>query len=83
MARRKQNNLQLVTPPPATFIQERSSKCKVTQNDLKTINPLTENQRKFFELFDKQASAVLLHGVAGTGKTFIALYKALEEVLVL
>jgi len=81
MARRKQNNLQLVTPTPATVIQERSSKCKVTQNDLKTINPLTENQRKFFELFDKQASAVLLHGVAGTGKTFIALYKALEEVL--
>ena len=81
MSRRKQNNLQLVAPTLATVIQERSSKCKVTQNDLKTISPLTENQRKFFELFDKQASAVLLHGVAGTGKTFIALYKALEEVL--
>jgi predicted ribonuclease YlaK len=27
------------------------------------------------------ASAILLHGSAGTGKTFIALYKAFEEVL--
>jgi phosphate starvation-inducible protein PhoH len=81
MSRRKQNNLQLVTPSETVIQQERSSKCKVSYNDLKNISPLNFNQRTFFEIYDKQASAVLLHGVAGTGKTFIALYKALEEVL--
>jgi predicted ribonuclease YlaK len=81
MSRRKQNNLQLVAPTQTVIQQERSSKCKVSYNDLKNISPLNFNQRTFFEIYDKQASAVLLHGVAGTGKTFIALYKALEEVL--
>lgn len=57
-----------------------SNKLKIRIDDLKTIQPLTENQKKFFELY-KNSQAMLLHGVAGTGKSFIALYKALEEVL--
>jgi phosphate starvation-inducible protein PhoH len=57
-----------------------SNKLKIRIDDLKTIQPLTENQKKFFELY-KNSQALLLHGVAGTGKTYIALYKALEEVL--
>jgi phosphate starvation-inducible protein PhoH len=54
---------------------------KVRLDDLKTFEPLTENQKKFFDAYKKQEYFVALHGVAGTGKTFIALYKALEEVL--
>lgn len=57
-----------------------SNKLKLKLDDLKTIEPLTDNQRKFFELYES-TSILLLHGVAGTGKTYIALYKALEEVL--
>lgn len=57
-----------------------SNKLKIRLDDLKTIQPLTENQKKFFDLY-KNSQAILLHGVAGTGKTYIALYKALEEVL--
>lgn len=57
-----------------------SNKLKIRIDDLKTIQPLTENQRKFFEQY-KNSQAMLLHGVAGTGKSYIALYKALEEVL--
>ena len=53
---------------------------KLRLDDLKTIEPLTNNQRKFFELYNK-SSILMLHGVAGSGKTYIALYKALEEVL--
>jgi phosphate starvation-inducible protein PhoH len=53
---------------------------KIKISDLKTIEPLTDNQRKFFNLY-KNSNILLLHGVAGTGKTYIALYKALEEVL--
>lgn len=58
-----------------------SHKLRVTLDQMLTCDPMTENQRKFFQLYKQQTPAILLHGVAGTGKTFIALYKALEEVL--
>ena len=47
---------------------------------LKTIEPLTENQKKAFTGFRK-GSHLVLSGAAGTGKTFIGLYLALEAVL--
>jgi predicted ribonuclease YlaK len=50
-------------------------------DDLKTFDPLTDNQKKFFDAYKRGDYFVALHGVAGTGKTFCALYKALEEVL--
>ena len=54
---------------------------KIRIDDLKTFQPLTENQRLFYDAYKRQDYFIALHGVAGTGKTFIALYKALEEVL--
>ena len=54
---------------------------KIRIDDLKTFDPLTDNQKKFYEAYKRQDYFIALHGVAGTGKTFIALYKALEEVL--
>ena len=57
-----------------------NNKLKVRIDDLKVIEPLTLNQKKFFDLY-QHSKILLLHGVAGTGKTYIALYKALEEVL--
>jgi phosphate starvation-inducible protein PhoH len=57
-----------------------SNKLKIRIDDLSVIEPLTDNQRKFFDLYE-DSNIMLLHGVAGTGKSFIALYKALEEVL--
>jgi phosphate starvation-inducible protein PhoH len=50
-------------------------------DDMKTFQPLTENQKKFFDAYKVGDYFVALHGVAGTGKTFCALYKAIEEVL--
>lgn len=50
-------------------------------DDLRTFEPLTENQRLFFDAYKRGDYFVALHGVAGTGKTFCALYKAIEEVL--
>lgn len=58
-----------------------SRKPKLRIDDLVTIDPLTENQKKFFQAYREGNLNIALHGVAGTGKTFIALYKALEEVL--
>jgi phosphate starvation-inducible protein PhoH len=52
-----------------------------TQNfNLRHVNPLTENQRIAFDAFDA-GKHLMLHGMAGTGKTFIALYKAIEALM--
>jgi phosphate starvation-inducible PhoH-like protein len=48
---------------------------------LKTFEPLTENQRLFFEMYKGGAYFMGLFGSPGVGKTFLALYKSLEEVL--
>ena len=53
---------------------------RIKLEDLAIIEPLTDNQRRFFDLYNN-SKIMLLHGVAGTGKSFIAVYKALEEVL--
>jgi phosphate starvation-inducible PhoH-like protein len=47
---------------------------------VKNILPLTDNQRQVFEYFE-QDSNILLHGVAGTGKSFLSLYLSLKQVL--
>jgi len=44
---------------------------------LQEIEPLTKNQLKAFES-DKH---LVLHGVAGTGKTFISCYLAFDDIL--
>jgi predicted ribonuclease YlaK len=54
---------------------------KLRIDDLKTFDPLTDNQKKFFDAYKRGDYFMALHGVAGTGKTFCALYKAIEEVL--
>jgi len=63
-----------------SHLQVVNNKLKIKQEDLKEITPLTINQNKFFDLY-RNSQILLLHGVAGSGKTYIALYKALEEVL--
>lgn len=44
------------------------------------IDPLTENQKRFFSSY-KEGKSIVAYGCAGTGKTFITLYNALKEVL--
>ena len=53
---------------------------KVRIDDLLTFSPITDNQRKTYEAY-RENQHLLLHGIAGTGKTFLSLYLALEEVL--
>jgi phosphate starvation-inducible protein PhoH len=48
--------------------------------DLKEVTPLTVNQQKTFDYY-KEDLHLMLHGCAGTGKTFLSLYLALEEIL--
>ena len=44
------------------------------------INPVTDNQKKVFDSYN-EGKNVYAYGAAGTGKTFIMLYLALQEVL--
>jgi predicted ribonuclease YlaK len=58
-----------------------TNRLKLRLDDMKTFQPLTDNQNKFFQAYKQGDYFIALHGVAGTGKTFSALYKAIEEVL--
>ncbi len=44
------------------------------------IKPLTPSQEKVYDFWDKNKN-LFMYGCAGTGKTFVALYLALREVL--
>lgn len=60
--------------------KDKTSPLKLRIDDLQTFEPLTENQEKVYQAWDEDHHLVLT-GTAGTGKTFSALYLALEEVL--
>ena len=47
---------------------------------LQEINPKTPAQKETFQAFDDEKN-LMLHGYAGTGKTFIMLYLALNAIL--
>ncbi len=49
-------------------------------DDLLEYEPITENQKLAFDAWEDDDNLVLA-GTAGTGKTFIGLYMALEELL--
>lgn len=52
----------------------------ITFNNLTKIKPVTDSQKSVFESWKKDKNQFLF-GCAGTGKTFISLYLALQEVL--
>jgi predicted ribonuclease YlaK len=54
---------------------------RIKAAELKLFEPLTGNQQKFFEAYGRGDYFVMLCGSAGTGKTFIALYKSIQEIL--
>ena len=47
---------------------------------IKGVSPLTANQKLTFTAFDS-GDHLMLHGIAGTGKTFLSLYLSLNELL--
>lgn len=77
MARRAQKAAEMLTLKPV----QNANRRKLRIDDLRTIEPLTENQSLFFDSYKRNNDLIILHGVAGTGKSFIALYKGLEEVM--
>jgi|TARA_B100000073_G_scaffold207844_1_gene172408 predicted ribonuclease YlaK len=65
---------------PASKKTHSYRKKAINLDHLKQIEPLTPNQEQVFESYAAGKNLVL-HGAAGTGKTFISLYLALQEVL--
>lgn len=61
--------------------QQRQEKGGVAKHhlSLKDISPLTQNQKSAFTAWH-QGYNLMLHGLAGTGKSFISLFLALREV---
>ena len=73
------------TNSPKTFpngMSKKSMKRKkpIDSSYLVPVSPLTDNQKTAFAQYS-EGKNLLLHGAAGTGKTFITLYLALQEVL--
>jgi phosphate starvation-inducible protein PhoH and related proteins len=53
---------------------------KIKLEDMIEIEPLTPNQVKVFKAYE-QSKSIVMAGSAGTGKTFVALSLAFEDVL--
>jgi predicted ribonuclease YlaK len=53
---------------------------EINMNDLVTIKPITDNQKEIFSTWKKGLNQFLF-GAAGTGKTFVSLYLALQEIM--
>ncbi len=47
---------------------------------LRHFDPLTQNQKHAFDSF-KNDKNLMLHGIAGTGKSFMAMYLSLKQIL--
>ena len=77
MARRKR-----AEQPIGVGLTTRQMKRKkpLSSEYLVDIEPLTDNQRKLFDSYKDQKHLVA-YGCAGTGKTFITLYNAIQDVL--
>tara|TARA_X000000368_G_scaffold345183_1_gene284206 strand:+ start:42 stop:794 length:753 start_codon:yes stop_codon:yes gene_type:complete len=66
---------------PASMSAKQLRRTKpINLDHLKVIEPLSDNQKTVFESY-KEGKNLVLHGAAGTGKTFISLYLALQQVL--
>ena len=57
-----------------------AQKKEITNLDLTKVEPVTDNQKIVFNSY-KKGENQFLYGCAGTGKTFISLYLAMQEVL--
>ena len=79
MATRKKPTVDVVIEEPQ--VKPRSNSLKLRLDDMITVSPKTAKQKDFFDAYRSGHYFMCLHGVAGTGKSYIALYKALEEVM--
>ena len=77
MARRKKGS----EPIGIGYTSKQMKRKKPVNSDyLVKIEPLTDNQKLLFDAYNK-GQHIVAFGCAGTGKTFISLYNAIQDVL--
>jgi len=76
---KKKSNHQKAPGQGMTLKQKKRRK-PISEDYMIPVEPITDNQKRFFDEWDA-GKMIYAYGVAGTGKTFIALYKALRDVL--
>ena len=80
MARARKKTGTPQTYPNGMTKKQMKRKKPIDSSYMTEVKPLTENQKVAFAQYG-EGKNLLLHGAAGTGKTFITLYLALKEVL--
>ena len=79
MARRKRTTNE--QPIGVGLTAKQTKRKKPINSDLiRDIEPLTENQKLLYKAYESNQN-IVAYGCAGTGKTFITLYNALQDVL--
>ena len=79
-ARKRKGNSDAISGIGSMSSRKLKRKKPINSDLMVDIKPLTENQEKFFDAY-KAGKNMFAYGAAGTGKTFIALYLALKDVL--
>ena len=74
--RKKTSDFDFVNSSPKKMRRKKP----INSEQLTEINPLTDNQKLVFDAYENNKN-LFLYGCAGTGKTFIAMYLALKEIL--
>ena len=76
--KRKSNNQK--APGQGMTLKQKKRRKPISEDYMIPVEPITDNQKRFFDEWEA-GKMIYAYGVAGTGKTFIALYKALKDVL--
>ena len=66
---------------PVRVVRDRSKPVNLRMDNLIVVDPMTTNQKNVFKAFKHDNQHLILSGSAGTGKTFIGMYLALEQIL--
>ena len=74
--RKKPSDFDFVNSSPKKMRRKKP----INSEQLTEIKPLTDNQKLVFDAYEENKN-LFLYGCAGTGKTFIAMYLALKEIL--
>ena len=61
--------------------QQQSESMHIRLDSMDTISPITDHQQEAWTAWKKHGHHLALTGTAGTGKTFLGIYLALEEVM--
>jgi predicted ribonuclease YlaK len=80
MTRKKSSDIGTSPVPFGMSNRVMKRKKPINIDYIRNIDPLTDNQELLFDAYNKGAN-IVAYGAAGTGKTFITLYNALQDVL--